>query len=124
MSHANYPPDCPPTDAQPCTTGVYRLVPRIPITNADFESYYERKPDFPWPDPCEARGLSVCLTYEAAVRLRKRFRGFRSHGIAVAQLDHTAGFIKQTHSPDHHTWWPDDQFDPLQAFRIDPLEIQ
>lgn len=101
-------PDCPPPDAEPCLGDVYRLVESASPTESDFVSHFERYPGRDWNDQeCIARGLSVCLTFEAAARLRKRIKAFAAHKVALASIAPAIGVIKQTGSnPDHHTWWP------------------
>jgi hypothetical protein len=124
MPFLGYPIGCPPVDAQPCIGSVYRLVAASPINAGDFVSYFEQQPARNWADPCLARGLSICITYEAAVRLRKRIGALRGHKAAVAQLDASAGVIKKTTaSPDHHTWWRDSGFEPVGAFAIVAQEM-
>jgi len=123
MPFVGYPVDCPPNDSAPCAEQVYRLVSGNQPTVTDFQSYLDRYGVRAKDDPCLARGLSVCLDFDAAVRLRKRLKAFRTHKIAVAQLDTTAGLIKQTtDNVDHHTWWLNDGFDPLTVFALDPQE--
>lgn len=116
MVFTGYPEGCPPDDSVPVAREVYRLVSNDEIVRSDFASHFDRHPDKTWDDPCLARGLSVFLAYDAAVRLRKRFKAFRTCKIAAARLESAAGLIKQTGNLDHHTWWPPDEFEPLTVF--------
>ena len=116
MAFTGYPEGCPPDDSVPVAGEVYRLVSGDDISRTDFVSHFDRHPGKTWDDPCLARGLSVFLAYDAAARLRKRFKAFRAYKIAAAKLEPTAGLIKQTGNLDHHTWWPQDEFEPLTAF--------
>jgi hypothetical protein len=101
-------PDCPPPDAQPCSGDIYRLVSSVPPTESDFESHFDKYADRDWKgQECIARGLSVCLSFDAAAKLRKRFKAYAAHKVALASIMPAMGVIKQTgQNADHHTWWP------------------
>jgi|ERR1017187_3977984 hypothetical protein len=117
MDFANLPPQCPPNDAIPCTGEIFRLVSTVPATTDDFISHFNRYPGKQWLDECEASGLSISLSFEAASRLRKRFKKLPQE-IAVASLQPAVGVMKQTHSAEHHTWWPEDGVDIPVLFNI------
>jgi len=108
MPFSSLPAGCPPEDAIPCVGPIYRLVDSAPPTEADFVSYFDEYPGKDWgEDDCQARGLSVYLTYGDAERIRRRIGRFRGKKIAVATLQPAVGLIKKTGN-DHHTWWPED----------------
>jgi hypothetical protein len=71
-----------------------------------------------------AHGLSVFRSYQAASRMRRRFKGFRSHAIVYATFDRPMGVLKQTGNPEHYTWWPDEEINLPALFQIDPAEAQ
>jgi hypothetical protein len=109
MVFADLPAGCPPHDGESCVGEIYRLVSSPSVSITDFVSHFDKYPGRPWPDECQARGLSVCLTYAAADKLRKRIKALAGYKIAVASLQNPIGIIKQTGpSMDHHTWWPED----------------
>lgn len=124
MPVASLPLGCPPNDAMPCTSVMYRLVAAPQIAPTDFISHFELYPSRSFPDECIARGLSVFLSFEAACKLRKRFRAYSQFRIAVASFPEAVGVIKQTGSCHHHTWWPEEGTDPSPAFQIDPADAQ
>jgi hypothetical protein len=122
MIFSALPPGCPPTDAQTCVGDVYRLIPTLPIDDRGFVSHFALYPGKTWTDGCQARGLSVSRSYEAAVKVRKRFKAYRTFKIAVASIQGGLGVIKQTGEAQHHTWWPEDGFILPSLFTIHPSE--
>jgi hypothetical protein len=125
MVFRNLPPSCPPDDAESCFGVVFRLAPSLPIDQGAFQSYFSLRPGTNWGEKeCMAHGLSVFRSYEATKRLRKRIKSLSSHKIIFTSLKDEVGVIKQTESPEHHTWWPDDDFDLPSLFVLYPDETQ
>lgn len=118
------PPGCPPSTSKPHTGPIYRLVKHNPAASEDFDTYFVLYPGRAWKprELCEAHGLSVRVTLEAAVahaqQLRARVKA-ANWVVAVATLDASSGPVAQTYSdPEHHTWWPTENFDFLAAFSV------
>lgn len=117
MTFANFPPGCPPIEAEACTGEIFRLVPTLPIDQSGFISQFELYPGNDWKDKeCLAHGLSVGRSYEAMSKLRKRIKGMRTFKIAFASLQAAIGVIQQTGGPEHYTWWPGDGSDIVPLF--------
>ena len=109
------PEGCPPEGAHQIEPDsvAFRFVRDDPPSLADFESQRKKQPQKKWNiSECQARGLSVYCELGAANRamklpyIRKKFRF-----IARVLLRKGAGYIQQTGTPDHHTWWPLASFD-------------
>ena len=49
-----------------------------------------------------------------AERVATRSRNLRGTKVAKLTLEQGAGYIKQTGSRSHHTWWPYQAFDILE----------
>ena len=94
---------------------VYRLVRSVPPTEEDFDSQRERFPDREFNvDECQAVGLSVWDTLEAAGKMQRRFRG--SMRIYKMELGSGSGYIAKTSKhPNHWTWWPYADFDAVHC---------
>ncbi len=92
----------------------YRLVRNDPPTDDDFRSQRTLEPnrDFGVSE-CRARGLSVFMRATDATRVAQRSRNLRGAKLAQLTLNQGAGYIKQTGSRSHHTWWPYNAFDVL-----------
>lgn len=109
------PPQCPPATASEIAgpRAVYRLVKSLPPGNGDFRSQRELAPNARFGVPeCLARGLSVHSELQHSLKAAKlpRLRGYVP---CLVKLDSGAGFIEQTSSWSHHTWWPYADFDIL-----------
>lgn len=114
----NLPDNCPPIDARAFVGKIYRFA-RV-LTPAEFETHFIRFPGRDWKDKvCEAHGLSVCVTLGEARLLQRLVPGMLKKQITVAELNGAAGEVAQTGlNPQHHTWWPADQFDVVEAFEL------
>ena len=110
------PHDCPPQESTEITseTICYRLVNHDPPTDDDFRSQRTVEPnrDFGVSE-CRARGLSVFMQAADAARAAQRSRNLRGAKLVQLTLNQGAGYIKQTGSRSHHTWWPYKAFDVL-----------
>ena len=112
----NLPPGCPPENGDEIIskTICYRLVNNDPPTDNDFRSQRTLEPnrDFGVSE-CRAKGLSVFMQAADAARVAQRSRNLRGAKLAQLTLNQGAGYIKQTGSRSHHTWWPYKAFDVL-----------
>ena len=110
------PEGCPPENADKIReeTICYRLVHNDPAIVDDFRSQRTLEPnrDFGVSE-CRARGLSIFMQAADAVRVAQRSRNLRGAKLAQLTLNQGAGYIKQTGSGSHHTWWPYKAFDTL-----------
>ncbi len=110
------PEGCPPENADKIRreTICYRLVHNDPPIADDFRSQRTLEPnrDFGVSE-CRARGLSIFMQAADAVRVAQRSRNLRGAKLAQLTLNQEAGYIKQTGSRSHHTWWPYKAFDIL-----------
>lgn len=109
------PEDCPPGAAEAIAEqrDVYRLVASEPPTEADFRSQRALRPTAVFGvSECQAHGLSVHTERADSQRASKlpRLRGKR---ICRVRLLPGAGYLQQTGTPSHHTWWPSADFDIL-----------
>ena len=113
------PPGCPPETAEEIIneTICYRLVNNDPPTEDDFRSQRTLEPnrDFGVSE-CRARGLSVFMQAADAARAAQRSRNLRGAQLVQLTLNPGAGYIKQTGSRSHHTWWPYKAFDVLANY--------
>jgi hypothetical protein len=109
-----YPPACPPSDAEPASKRVLRIVATIPPTQADFvpKAHFQLESE---EEKCKAAGLSVYLLLKDAKRTRKRTGAMREYHIAAVELSPPNGVLKHTVrtgiKSSHHTWWVPDGFD-------------
>jgi hypothetical protein len=102
-----WPANCPPQDAVDANITVYRTVKTTPPTEVDFLSYHELGKKVPEGKKCQACGISVWPTKEAAAHQRQVFEWQNPH-IAEAKLAPEHGKVKDTPSrrfPEHVTWW-------------------
>lgn len=115
------PENCPPETAEEITEPriVYRLVRNDPPTDDDFRSQRAANPHLArrGMTECQARGLSVFVSYADAER---RSRNGRLQGAMVCEVTLTrgAGRIARTGRRSHHTWWPLADFDITQNSRV------
>ena len=118
-----FPDDCPPQDAQPATSEVYRLVKRNPPESEAFIPLREKKPNKDFGEKeCQACGLSVLRNTEDALRMRRRAPGMKKRLVAKGTLSPCFGKIKNTPSSRygrlHHTWWVSTEVQPWSVFRV------
>ena len=66
---------------------------------------------------CITRGLSVTTDLDDAFQ-KSRARNLRGTCICQISLDDGAGYIEQTGTPPHHTWWPLAAFDILANCKV------
>lgn len=106
-----FPESCPPSDAEPSSGTVFRLVAGDPPNVADFDSVYSMKParfkDRMDGELCLSMGLSVFDSIGDAERLRKSLPPFKNHSIALGTIA-GSGLMKSTPSASnktHKTWW-------------------
>jgi hypothetical protein len=104
----HYPPDCPPADSTPAAGTVYRAVQGPAISERDFLSLAELRPDRRWGGAlCQAHGLSVYRNRSdvlAAIAKSPRLRGYI---VATGELQPRDGRTKPTprDGDSHTTWW-------------------
>lgn len=112
------PPACPPPEARFCEGVIYRFVKCLDADS--FTTHFEKYPGRDWGIKlCEAHGLSICRTLEAARTLQGRVPGMAKKQIAVAGCLIAGGVTLQTGSePLHHTWWAD-FFEPAVFTLVD-----
>ena len=100
---------------------VYRLVASEVVTDSDFASWREKRPNREYDDECKACGLSVSSTVEGAQAIRRTNPGLRNYRVAEGILTRDHGVILPTASAccaDHLTWWPLDAIDRKEPFRV------
>ena len=110
------PAGCPPQTAAEIVSEkiCYRLVQNAPPQAEDFRSQRALHPnqDFNLSE-CRVMGLSVFMRQADAARVADRSPNHRGSKVARLTLSQGAGYIKQTGSRSHHTWWPYFEFDIL-----------
>lgn len=121
MFRETLPEDCPPEAAEEIADqrDVYRLVASDPPTESDFRSQRALRPTAVFSvSECQARGLSVHSERANSQRATKlpRLRGKR---ISQVRLLPGAGYLQQTGTPPHHTWWPSADFDILAQSEVE-----
>lgn len=107
-----YPENCPPTEAEPASGTVYRLVRRDPAQPKDFTALFIERPGLfqnkPTAVVCQSCGVSVCKDRQDIVKLQRSSAKMRKRQIAKGELNPTLGVIQHTPSrqyKSHHTWW-------------------
>ena len=112
---ADWPPGCPPSDAEDATGDVYRVAKSDPLVANDFLSYHEL--GTARGDPILRCGLSV---FGQATDAEHASRKFRNMGkvIAKATLKPEHGKSKQTGRPTHTTWWPYREVNRVSLFSV------
>ena len=116
----DYPPGCPPADAEDAEGVVYRLVGAKGLHDDEFRSHYERDRE-KWDGNCQARGLSVYRDAEDLAEGQQQVRGMAKKRIVVAMLPAGSGRIKDTPSSvwkSHRTWWVATGLSPAPLFRF------
>ena len=106
------PDDCPPPNAKTIVEELrlYRLVAQFPPKGKDFEPHWEMYPHNreTWlaeDGECDAKGLSLLTTLEAAKR-RTTLRNLIGKKVAEVRLQPGSGMISPTSKSGHVTWWP------------------
>lgn len=108
MFNPDFPDTCPPNDAQPANSTVYRQVNELPICEDHFLSHVELQKGRFDPTNCEHWGCSVWVDKEGVDHARSLIPHFRQTYILAGQVDHNDGVIKHTPKQKqerHHTFW-------------------
>lgn len=112
----NWPPHCPPGDAQDAQGVFFRVVAHNPPTADSFKSYAELGAA-PAANPCRRVGLSVLRTLDDAIHQTKLFP---KHGRCVCRADlkpeHGKTLATKGTLPTHTTWWPFKAVDRVAPF--------
>lgn len=111
----DWPPGCPPEDAEDAQGEVFRVVKKQPPTDDDFKTYHEQ--GIVRGDPILRCGLSVFRLASDAEHASRKFRNMGKL-IAKALLQAEHGKTKQTGKPTHTTWWPYREVDRLSLFIV------
>jgi hypothetical protein len=111
----DWPPGCPPEDAEDANGEVFRLAKTDPPTAADFQSFHEL--GITRGDPILRCGLSVFRIASDAEHASRKFRNLGKI-LAKAMLEAAHGKTKQTGKPTHTTWWPYAEVDRLSLFTV------
>lgn len=115
------PQDCPPAAAAEILTprDVFRLVREDPPSDRDFASQRALRPEhrFFGVTECQARGISIHANRLDSKRiLQGKLKG---RLICRIRLEAGAGYILQTGSGSHHTWWPLLDYDILSRCEVE-----
>lgn len=115
------PWDCPPPAAEEILAprDVFRLVRKNPPSNRDFASQRQLKPgrDFFGVTECQARGISIHANRLDSKRILQGI--LKGRLICRVRLGAGAGYILQTGSDSHHTWWPFADYDILSRCKVE-----
>lgn len=111
----DWPPGCPPDDAEDANGEVYRLAKQMPLATMDFLSYHEL--GIARGDAILRCGLSVFRLRADAEHASRKFRNM-GKVIAMAVLKPEHGKTKQTGKPTHTTWWPCIGIDRVSLFSV------
>lgn len=112
----NWPPDCPPTEAQDAQGVYFRVANNNPPGADEFKSYAElglaQKAD-----PCKRVGLSLLRKLDDAIHQTKLFP---KHGNLIFSGDlnscHGKTLLTKGTLPTHTTWWPYEGIDRAALF--------
>lgn len=118
--HPGLPTDCPPREAGPIETTLYRGIRRPPVSAADFLSHREANRNCTACE-CDCWGLSVWTTRDAVDHARATIPFVRKWYIAEGKVVPEDGVIAATPSekqPEHHTFWRDIRRDLAPRFTI------
>lgn len=108
------PDQCPPVDASPPNGTFYRLAEDSLPKCSDFWSHRKL-----WPSKkfntteCLAMSLSV-YTDPAQLEALKLMKPHAKKAIVAVNLTSSAGLVKKTFGPHHHSWWRNADFDLLK----------
>lgn len=115
-----FPAICPPSDAKPVDTEVFRLVMQDYPSANDFLSHREIGKRCEC-DECECWGLSVWCSRPAVDHALKVIPYFRKKCIAKGRVAKSNGVIKHTPTnkqPCHYTFWKDKNSKLEEAFKV------
>jgi hypothetical protein len=110
----DWPPGCPPEDAQDAWGEIYRLVKSNPPAIRDLETHHERGTRRKDP-ACLRCGLSVFRSRADAEHQSRVFPKLGSI-IAMGALQPRHGKTKPTGKPTHTAWWIYEGVDRLAVF--------
>lgn len=115
---ANWPKNCPPSDAVDADGDVFRIVKDEPPTDEDFASHWETG-KLPKAPPCLRCGLSVFRDVRDAVHQRQLIPKLGCW-IAQATLKYHHGKTKLTEGvqPTHTTWWAYEKVNRASLFSV------
>ena len=116
----NWPPGCPPADAEDAYGTVYRVCREDPPAKSDFQSHAELGKKSGG-NNCMRHGLSV---FRDLTEARHLTRIFPKLGSLVFRGELTAdhGKVRQTPAktrPSHTTWWPYQEIDRSAPFQLE-----
>jgi len=113
---ADWPPDCPPSDAVPAFGAAYRIVAGDPPRREDFLTLLEKGTAIA-NHLCMSAGLSLFRRYRDATHCAMKYPHLGS-GIARAVLSSEHGATKPTPrgGNSHETWWPSSGLDRPALF--------
>lgn len=95
---------CPPDDVEPVNGVIVRFVKNDPPTHEDFMTWADKGLEAE--DPCDGCSVSVLRSLKDVAEAIKASPWFRKRKVAVAELSHEHGVIKQTGpSKHHHSLW-------------------
>jgi len=117
MDRMDWPPDCPPEDADALPLKGYRVVSECPPVASDFMSWVEEGKKIVKGRECQCHGVSLFLDLRDA---QHHIALWGTKGrIAEGDIPHTSGKAKRTPSkfPSHFTWWPNDAVNRKQFFK-------
>lgn len=108
MFNPDIPDQCPPSDAEPANTTIYRQVSKLPICGEQFLSHAELKKGSYDLNNCNHWGCSVWIDKEAVSHARSIIPFFKKTYIIGGNVDRSDGVIKHTPSGNqdqHYTFW-------------------
>lgn len=112
----NWPPDCPPAEAQDAQGEYFRVASNNPPGVDDFKSYAELG-KLPKADPCKRVGLSLLRKFDDAIHQTELFP---KHGKLIFRGDlnssHGKTLLTKGTLPTHTTWWPFEGIDRATPF--------
>lgn len=113
---AYFPPNCPPSEAEPAGGIVYRIVKSDPPGADDFLNHYETG-KLPKADACMRCGLSVFRAKDDGIHQRNLYPKLGEY-LAEGELKPTDGQTRLTKGarPTHTTRWVCEGIDPAKPF--------
>jgi hypothetical protein len=122
------PAQCPPDDASPMTTIVYRFVKKDPPSEEDFSRPIDkpRKAQPSADEVCSLFALSVFTEADDIPIARQLIPGFKRRLVAEGRITPNDGVMKPEPIADfgqavirsHHDWWLPRDHNPLPAFAM------
>lgn len=114
-----YPCNCPP-DVEGRELTVYRFANKKTITEKDFKPKKVLKPEELFEDDCKACGLSVYTDKQEIQQQHKDRPHLRRKQIMEILITKGTGRVKDTptNGNSHHTWWVDEDTNPIIIAKI------